>query len=145
MGKGTHFGRQSRAELDTCHPYLVLWAERLLAHPELPYDLRVWEGHRDEKTQNHYNATGVSKVRWPNSYHNRKPSQGIDILPIVRGVPAWDRKAMEAIALIALNVWADLVNEGTVHGEMTWGGDWDRDGDSSDERFFDGAHFQVKL
>jgi peptidoglycan L-alanyl-D-glutamate endopeptidase CwlK len=28
---------------------------------------------------------------------------------------------------------------------MRWGGDWDGDGDTKDERFFDGPHFELVL
>lgn len=147
MGAGTYWGKASRAQLSTCHEHIQAWADRLLAHPDLQYDLRAFEGHRPQVVQNKYHRTGRSKARWPHSYHNRWPSNAIDLLPIVNGKAGWHRDAMLHVGPLGLRVWAKMQADGTVPQDvhMRWGGDWDQDGDSDDERFFDGAHFEIHL
>lgn len=143
MGAGTYWGKASQAKRATCDDRLQRWGDRLLAHPELPYDLAWIEGHRDKATQDRYQREKRSKVRWPNSRHNTMPAMACDLVPIIGGKKTWAREPMERIARIGLAIWAEMVEAGEVTGTLRWGGDWDMDGDSEDERFFDGAHFEI--
>ncbi len=139
------YSKSSSHKLLTCHEFLQIWAVAFLRAAANKYRWRVIEGHRGQALQNEYHRTRRSKVRWPRSYHNKTPSMALDMIPSVDGVYGWHREAMVDSYQLGLDVWAALVAEGKVHGTLTWGGDWDRDGDSEDERFFDGAHWQLKL
>ena len=44
-------------------------------------DCSILEGHRNETDQNKYFEEGKSKLRWPNSKHNKFPSRGVDVAP----------------------------------------------------------------
>lgn len=145
VGAGTFFGKASHRELMSCEPVLRIWAHRLLAHPDLPCDIAAHEGHRGKQRQNRLADRGLSRVRWPHGRHNAHPSRALDVVPIVNGRRAWDRELLKVIGPIGLSVWQGMVEEGLAHGRMTWGGDWDRDGDTEDERFFDGAHFEIEV
>ena len=36
-----------------------------------------------------------------------------------------------------------LYEEGKIKHRLRWGGDWDRDGDLTDNILFDGPHFEI--
>lgn len=48
-----------------------------------PYvlDITVLCGFRGEAEQNQAVADGTSKLRWPDSKHNQKPSRAVDVVP----------------------------------------------------------------
>jgi len=94
----------------------------------------VW-GHRNEEDQNKAYARGNSKVRYPESKHNLFPSKAVDIIP-------WPSKweSREQFYFMAGVVMSVAQRMGLT---LRWGGDWDRDGDFSDQRFDDLAHFEV--
>lgn len=72
-----NFSQTSRARLQTCHPDLLAVCRELIKQ----YDFSVLEGHRGEKAQNAAYDAGNSRVRWPNSAHNKTPSLAVDIAP----------------------------------------------------------------
>ncbi len=72
-----HLGKTSIKHLTTCHSDL----QRLAHVVILEYDFKVLEGFRDEETQNLAFDNGLSKLQWPNSKHNAKPSEAIHMVP----------------------------------------------------------------
>ena len=99
------------------------------------FDCSILEGHRNEADQNAAFAAGVSQLRWPESKHNRIPSEAVDVLPYpVR----WsDVKRMYYFAgfVMAVGTAMDI--------PLRWGGDWDRDTEVLDNKFNDLAHFEL--
>jgi peptidoglycan L-alanyl-D-glutamate endopeptidase CwlK len=71
-------GANSQRKLSTCHPDLIRLIERAAQY----YEFTVTCGHRGEKEQNVAYDNKRSKVRYPNSRHNRKPSRAVDLAPI---------------------------------------------------------------
>lgn len=71
------FSQSSLSRLAECHPDL-----RRIAH-ELIKEMNVTVvcGHRDEAQQNLAFAKGMSKLQWPDSKHNKTPSEAMDICP----------------------------------------------------------------
>jgi len=98
-------------------------------------DFKVIEGHRDQRTQDKYFWAHTSKLKWPKSKHNQNPSLAVDIIPYPSG---W--KNNEAFYKLAGVVLACAHEEDVL---LRWGGDWDRDGDSTDQSFMDLAHFEI--
>lgn len=72
------FGQKSKRCLAQCHPDLVRIANELLKE----MDVSVICGHRNEKDQNEAFKSGYSKVKFPDSKHNKKPSLAMDICPV---------------------------------------------------------------
>jgi hypothetical protein len=80
----------------------------------------------------------VSKFRWPDSKHNRKPALAVDLQPYPR--PTTDVKLCAALGYIAGRAWAIAREEGVT---IRWGGDWDSDGDLTDQTFDDLFHLET--
>lgn len=72
-----HFGEQSESNLATCHVKLVQVAREGIKS----YDFSVIKGHRPEHEQRAAFVSGASKLLWPNSAHNKMPSEGMDLVP----------------------------------------------------------------
>jgi peptidoglycan LD-endopeptidase CwlK len=71
------FGRRSIERLKEAHPDLQRIANELIKE----MDVTVLCAYRGKAAQDEANRTGFSKVRWPNSAHNVRPSRAIDIAP----------------------------------------------------------------
>ena len=131
------FGPSSMSRLNTCHPDLI----RLFLEVVKFYDCQVLYlgGHRNEQQQNELYPT-YSKVKWPNSKHNRWPSQAADIAPYFATEPhvRWDDK--ESFYHFAGYVRGVAEQMGI---KIRWGGDWDGDFDLTDQTFYDLAHFEL--
>lgn len=156
------FGSASLARLDGVD-------ERLQALCHLvveDYDCSVLTGVRTRVKQEQCFDQGLSRVHWPNSFHNvvtpteayrlriiaRPQALAVDLAPYpirwdtdlikVPGGPL-DREALE-------NLRRFYHFAGYVQGRaaqmglaILWGGDWDRDQDFADQKFMDLVHFQL--
>lgn len=152
------FGARSSSNLNTC----VLPIKVTLSSAILVYDFSVITGHRNEITQNRAFTKGYSTVQWPNSEHNVFPSNAADLYPwhkrfkSLTGHP--DQIAFIAKALKVTLKEADwfiraeyhrmagtVIMAGNFHGvDIRWGGDWDGDGDTTDQSFDDLCHFETR-
>lgn len=160
------YGRSSREKLDTVDPRL----QEIYAGAIKIMDIKIFCGERGEAEQNKAFDNGFSKVRFPDSNHNKKP--GEDKVKAVDAGPYpvdWDTdrevlqkfaKAMkdgvidslEQIeieeALSSLKRW---IAYGTVIKavasqlgyKIRWGGDWDGDWDFTDQTFNDFPHVEI--
>ncbi len=133
------YGPKSRAQLDTLHPTLarVLYDYADLAPPEL--DLSVVCGHRGEAEQNKAYREGASTKQWPNSKHNAQPSRAFDFKPH----PFPDAASWKDLARFARIAGALQLVASQRGIALRWGGDWDRDGATIDERFVDAGHLEL--
>lgn len=125
------FGPASLACRGTLHPKL----KELVDAAIVIVDFSIICGHRDMAAQNAAFNSGASKKTWPHSRHNVVPSRAFDIIPYPTGwrdIPQFYRMA-GVVQACAYKL--DL--------EIRWGGDWDGDGDFSDQLFNDLAHFEL--
>lgn len=129
------FSTASLSQLGTCDPRL----QRLMMAAIELYDFTVLEGHRGQEAQDRAYAKGNSKVRWPRGQHNSLPSRAVDIAPYPID---WSNTeaARQRFCLLAGYVLCTAKQHGVT---VRWGGDWDGDGDTRDERFRDLGHFEV--
>lgn len=132
------YGRQSRGNIEQlCSPLQrVLHAYADVAPPSM--DLRITVGHRDEDLQNRAFASGASEVRYPHSKHNSYPSMAFDFVPSPFHSRDWSDGYRFSRIFGGLQVVA--------HGlgiRLRWGGDWDRDGKSNDQKFNDLGHVEL--
>ena len=98
------------------------------------YDCTILQGHRSKAQQNEYLNTGHSRVAWPKSRHNSKPSLAVDAAPYP--IDWFDRERFVHFAGFVRGV---AYAKGYI---IRWGGDWDSDFDLQDQKFMDLVHFE---
>jgi len=125
------FSRQSKAALATCHPDL----RAVLTEAVRFVDFTVLEGYRSKAKQDQAFESGKSQVRWPNGKHNKLPSRAVDIAPYP--IDWADTEAFVAVCNFIRGVGA------TMGVELRWGGDWDSDWQTKDEKFRDYGHLEL--
>jgi hypothetical protein len=101
-------------------------------------DISLLYGYRDRETQNTMFENKLTKLRYPHSKHNRKPSLAVDFQPHPR--PTHKPKLWAALGYIAGRAVAIGDEEGV---QLRWGGDWDSDGDLTDQDFDDLFHLEI--
>lgn len=74
---GFKFGKKSLERLSECHEDLQRIANELIKE----MDVTVLCGYRGKEEQEQAFINGNSKLRFPHSKHNRKPSLAVDIVP----------------------------------------------------------------
>lgn len=142
-----HFSRHSLRQLATLDYRLRRVVERALQYGII--DFRVQQGARTEQEQGRLYAQGrtepggvVTNAKPGESLHNIGPLSGrseslaVDLLP----VSPVDWEDRERFAMLAGIMFCSAREEGV---EIRWGGDWDGDTETRDERFRDSPHFEL--
>jgi peptidoglycan LD-endopeptidase CwlK len=129
------FSAPSEYNLSTCHPKLQRLIRLLAQRVPRSMDFSVICGYRNEADQESAFKAGRSTKRFPDSSHNVMPSVAIDLAP-----HPVDWKDLARFAKLAGYVQAVADDLGI---EIRWGGDWDGDGRTLDERLFDAPHFEL--
>jgi peptidoglycan L-alanyl-D-glutamate endopeptidase CwlK len=126
-----HFSARSLAHLASCHQDL-----RRVAHEAIRrIDFAVICGHRTQAEQDKAFAEKKSKLRYPLSKHNSYPARAMDLVPYP--VDWTDLDRFRKLAAVVKQVAAEL------GVSLVWGGDWDGDGRTDDEKFVDMPHFEL--
>lgn len=129
------WGRRSLEVYNELDPRLQEWCDRMLHEVG---DCSLIEGHRNKHDQNTMFRTGFSHLRWPLGKHNRKPSLAVDMQPYPR--PAQTPKLWAALGYMA-GRGEDIAKDMGL--TLRWGGDWDSDGDLTDQDFDDLFHWEI--
>lgn len=125
------FGPQSLLKLSECDERL----QRVLNEVIKIYDCSVICGHRTEADQTHAFKSGMSKVQWPNSKHNSRPSKAVDVTP--HPLDWSDLKGFCYMAGIIIGTAASMGIK------LRWGGDFNMNNQLKDEKFVDLPHFEL--
>lgn len=126
------FSKVSQDRLSTCHPQLQALMNEVIRHT----DILVIEGHRGQEAQDKAFREGKSKLKWPQGKHNSLPSLAVDIAPYPIN---WnDLPAFHRLAQVVLETAESMGIK------IRWGGDWNGNGSSKDERFLDLVHFELR-
>ncbi len=125
------FSQISLDRLATCDKRLQVIMEEAIQH----IDIVVLCGERGEEEQNKALAEGKTKLKWPESKHNSKPSKAIDVAPYP--IDWQDLKRFIYMAGIIMGIAAC---KGI---KLRWGGDWNSNNLFSDEKFSDLVHFEL--
>ena len=105
------------------------------------FDCTIIEGHRGKDKQNKAYADGKSKLKYPKGKHNKKPSIAVDVIPYP--IDWSDRDRHHYFAGYVLGVaWGMYIQKEISH-KVRWGGDWDMDTKTKDNRFDDLVHFEL--
>lgn len=125
------FGTQSTDNLNECHDDL----QRLFREVVKVFDCKVIWGFRDKEAQNQAFHRGASGKRWPDSWHNSKPSLACDVLPY----------PVDYKDIARFYYFGGYVKRLAIEMKIsvTWGGDWDSDWEVRDQSFNDLGHWQL--
>jgi peptidoglycan L-alanyl-D-glutamate endopeptidase CwlK len=136
------FGNTSLNRLFTCHKDLMKIMEVAISD----FDISVVCGHRNESEQNRAYDAGQSQLAFPHSSHNQIPSMAIDIAPYcleTKGIDWDDSESFVFMAGYVKRVADELFKSGQIHHRLRWGGDWNMNGRTVDEKFRDYPHFEL--
>lgn len=123
------FSRRSEDNLNGVHSDLIKVVRRALQLSTV--DFTVIEGLRSKAKQKRLFTQGASKTM--NSRH--LTGHAVDLVPYPLD---WNNKhAFEQVAQAMLTAAKEL---GIA---IRWGGDWNMNGSSKDETFYDGLHFEL--
>lgn len=128
------FGYGSLKQLDTCHPLL----QKVLNEAIKTSDFTILEGYRGEAAQNKAFAEGKSKKKWPEGKHNEYPSKAVDIAPYPLAKEDWNDSVRFGVMIGHVQSAAKRLGI-----QIRWGGDWDQDGKTIDEKFRDLGHIEL--
>ena len=126
------FGKRSISRLKTCDQKLQELFYEVVKH----FDCSIIEGHRGEERQNKAYADGKSKVKYPNGKHNQNPSIAVDVAPYP--IDWSDRDRFHYFGGFVLGVAKQMGMN------IRWGGDWNQDTETKDNKFDDLVHFEIK-
>ena len=125
------FGKSSRKNLATCHPLLIRLFEEVIT----TFDCSILEGQRPEERQNLFFEQGKSKLKWPEGKHNKVPSLAVDVAPYPI---KWD----DTPRFYYFGGYVKGIAR-MMEIPIRWGGDWDNDTQTNDQRFNDLVHFEL--
>ena len=126
------FGKRSIGRLKTCDQKLQELFYEVVKH----FDCSIIEGNRGEERQNKAFADGKSKVKYPNGKHNQNPSIAVDVAPYP--IDWSDRDRFHYFGGFVLGVAKEMGMN------IRWGGDWNQDTHTKDNKFDDLVHFEIK-
>ena len=126
------FSTKSKSKLHSCDERLINLFNKVVKH----FDCMVLEGHRGEEKQNAAYDKGNSKVRYPNGKHNQSPSVAVDVAPYP--IDWADRDRFHYFGGYVLGVAKQMGLN------IRWGGDWNQDAQTKDNKFDDLVHFEIK-
>ena len=126
------FSQKSKSRLYTCDKRLV----KLFKEVVKEFDCTIIEGHRGQKKQDEAYNRGNSKLKFPNGRHNKSPSFAVDVAPYPVDWKDRDRFHYFAGYVLGIANSLDL--------NIRWGGDWNQDTHTRDNKFDDLVHFEIK-
>jgi len=119
------FGKKSKEVLKNADVRLQQVCLDAIEH----YDFTVVCSYRNKEEQNKAYRMGYSKLKYPDSLHNHKPSLAIDLVPYPTGYNIEDE-------FYKMATW--IFKSANHYGiKISWGGHW--------KSFKDLPHFQLQL
>lgn len=132
------YSKKSREALSSCHSELYLGFSWILKN----VDHTILEGHRSVERQLKLFEQGLSQIDGvqKKGKHNYVPSFAVDVAPYPQNYPLWkeDPRQLYFFAGYVKSVFDNLL--GT---KIRWGGDWNSDGNFTDQNFNDLFHFEL--
>ncbi|KEY56945.1 M15 family metallopeptidase [Serratia sp. DD3] len=126
-------GKVSETNLRGVRPELVAVVRRAIELTSV--DFRVIEGVRSEERQRQLVRNGASQTL--NSRHIT--GHAVDCAPLVNSAIPWnDQSKFKAVSDAMFQAAKEL------GVRIRWGGDWNENGRSNDEKFYDGPHFELR-
>ena len=134
------FSHRSEAQLSSCHEDL----QRIFREVVKSYDCTIDGGCRDSERQLELYRAGRSTVK--RGKHNEVPSLAADVAPYPVIWP--DSQPTIELQIAAMKRFVHFAGyvkrvADDLGIAIRWGGDWDGDGDFSDQTFHDLPHFEL--
>lgn len=128
-----NLSQRSEKNLLGVNPELVRVVRRAIQITQV--DFMVIEGLRSAERQRELVTKGSSQTL--NSRH--LTGHAVDCAPLIAGAIPWnDQSKFKAVADAMFQAAKEL------GVKIRWGGDWNENGRSDDERFYDGPHFELR-
>lgn len=118
MGKVYKFSKKSKERLFTCDDKLQLICNEAIKR----FDFSVLCGYRNQVEQDIAYRQGKSKLKFPNSKHNKIPAKAVDIAPynaILKGI---DWNDINAFILLS-HIIKEIAYDNGIR--IRYGGDWE--------------------
>ena len=125
------WGAKSLEIWGTLHPKLQELFDEVLKH----FDCALTTGYRNAEDQNRAFEKRLSKLRWPDSKHNKLPSEAVDVYPVPISWGEKDRMVYFAGVVMGIAAMKEI--------KIRWGADWDRDKKPLEDDEFDLGHFEL--
>jgi len=135
-----YFGTSSLKKLSECHPDL----QRLMNEVIKYYDFSITCGYRGEVEQNECYKNKTSKLKYPDSKHNKQPSLAVDIAPYIPQRED-DKNAWKDERYFHILAGYVLCMANTLNIPIRWGGDWNSNNYLEDQDWNDLPHFELKI
>lgn len=133
------YSKKSTELLNQCHPDLIVIFNEVIKY----FDNSIICGHRSKQEQNSAYYHGYSKLIYPKSKHNKIPSMAVDSVPYPIN---WkDVNRMRYYAGFVVGIANMLKEQNKITHTIRWGGDWDMDTETNDQRFNDIPHFEISI
>jgi peptidoglycan L-alanyl-D-glutamate endopeptidase CwlK len=138
------WGKRSLECFMTLHPMMQQLMDAVL----IQTDIKIQYGLRDQKQQDSFYKKGTSRLKYPNSKHNKTDdphmkdkryllSDAVDITPYPKEYQA---TAQDLIDLSKI-VFAEATRLGI---KIRWGGDFNGDGDKTKNDAWDKYHYELR-
>ena len=128
------FGRASQKRLKTLDSRL----QQILNEAIQYIDFSITFGYRGKAAQNKMFKEDKSKLKFPFSKHNKKPSLAVDVAPYGKCGINWDNiKSFYFLAGVIFIIAKQL------DIEIRWGGNWKRLWLLKKQKFDDLVHFEL--
>lgn len=109
------FSPKSEKRLRECELPLQVLMRKVLQE----VDITILCGHRTAEEQDAAYSGGYSKVKYPNSKHNRIPSQAVDVAPYPVD---WNNiERFEKLGEVVMRVWEGMSTEEKGGWRLVWG------------------------
>lgn len=126
-----HFSTRSKNRLAQAHPLIQKVMNEAIKH----YDFSILDSQRDREAQEKAFAAGNSRAHFGQSAHNWSPSVAADVAPYPID---WNNRQR---FIDLKNVIMPIAARFNV--PLRWGGDWDGDGDMTDQTLMDLPHYEL--
>ena len=150
-----NYRESSKRKLAACHPYLQLIFNQIIDE----FDNTIICGYRTLDAQEQVFNEGKSQIEWPDSKHNQcyddivkeyefdnfpeiPYSLAVDSVPYDKNIKGIDWNDINRINMFAGRVLQKASDLGI---KLKWGGDWDQDTETKDNKFNDLVHFELDL
>jgi peptidoglycan L-alanyl-D-glutamate endopeptidase CwlK len=131
------YSKKSNELLNQCNQDIIIIFNEVIKY----FDNSIICGYRGEQEQNSAYINKFSKLQYPKSKHNKIPSMAVDSVPYPINWQNTNRMRYYAGFVVGI---ANMLKEQNkiTHG-IRWGGDWDKDTETNDQRFNDLPHFEL--
>jgi peptidoglycan L-alanyl-D-glutamate endopeptidase CwlK len=127
--------KRSAGLLTKAHPLLQSLIKEVCATYPSGKKFTISDSTRGRAAQEEAFRKGNTRAHFGSSAHNYEPAVALDILPSPLDWNKWADFKQQADFIMSTAKRLSI--------PLRWGGDWDGDGSSSDEKLLDGPHFEL--